>query len=86
MDPHYDFLQLLTSSLDVQDERVLANIMWAFGNFFGESNQEIRNILFNKSGIIDYLAEICNWKDIPPKIMKLLIWILSNIVRTKPLP
>jgi len=70
-------LNLLDNS---NDEIILNQIMWVFGNITADSNKEIKLILLNNNFIEKLVVIYKNFNSQRIKIN--FIWIISNIVHT----
>ena len=51
----------------------------------GENVLEIRDMILNKTQLLDFLSNLISYKSFTPSLLKRIPWCLHNIVRTKPL-
>ena len=85
--PNLNFLCLLSENLDYNnDKRIIWHALWIFSNLLGDKDPNYMTEILKTTQLIDFLADISNWKIIPKEILRLLPWLCLNIIRREELP
>lgn len=60
-----------------QDNKTKLNVLWIFSNVMAEPDQSYRNLIIEKTKLIDFLDNISN--SIPQTFLYTLPWVLMNL-------
>jgi hypothetical protein len=87
--PDFNLLGHLNACLlaSYQDEGMLLNLLWTFGNLLGELNPVLTHDLLTKTDLLDFMCQVqARYAMLTPTLMKILPWLCQNIIRLEPMP
>jgi hypothetical protein len=60
LQPEFNLLAHLNTCLlaSYQDEGMLLNLLWTFGNLLGELNPELTHDLLTKTDLLDFMCQV----------------------------
>jgi len=80
--PELQIMHFMNLFLQSENPMLLEQVFWFFGNSMGD-NEKIRDLVVQQTPVVDVMEKLISKPKIGRSLLKVMVWLASNINRYK---